>query len=96
MQVVTWKGGTHGIRVGKENAQKFFDKSWASIQVKIDGTFHAFGLSPTFWTTCPEFRGGPIPRWLKSKGLHKWPRGNPHRLILKPLDENRFELSVPR
>ena len=95
MQAVTWKGGTYGVRVGKENARRFFDGSWISIQVKIDGTFHAFRLSPTFWTTCPEFRGGPIPGWFRSKGLHEWPRGNPHHLILKPLGQNRFELSLP-
>ena len=92
MDARTWKGGTHGVRVGKKNALMFFDKSWANIEVKIDGTFHVFRLSPAFWTTCPEFRGEPIPEWLKTNGLDKWPKGNPHRLILKPLGRNRFQL----
>ena len=96
MEAATWKGATYGVRVGKENARRFFDRSWASIEVRIDGTFHLFRLSSTFWTTCPEFRDGPIPNWLKTNGLEKWPKGKPHRLTLKPLGENRFLLSLPR
>ena len=95
MEVRTWKGATYGVRVGNENARRFFDKSWANIEVKIDGEFHVFRLSPTFWTTCPEFRGGPIPNWLKTNKLDKWLRGKPHRLTLKPLGQNRFWLSLP-
>ncbi len=92
MLVSTWKGGTYGIRVGKENALRYFDKSWENIYVKIGGQFYTFNLSSTFWTTCPEFRGGHIPVWLRKNNLHTWPKGRPHRLILKPLDGNHFEL----
>jgi len=92
MEVSTWKGGTYGIQVGKENAQKYFNKSWNNIKVKIENQFYTFDLSKTFWTTCPEFRGGPIPSWLKNIGLDKWPKNQPHRLILNPLGGNSFEL----
>lgn len=94
MEARTWKGGTYGVRVGKENARRFFDKSWAKIEVKIDEKFHPFRLSPTFWTTCPEFRGEPIANWLKTNGLDTWPDRKPHRMILKPLGQNRFQLPL--
>jgi hypothetical protein len=93
MDVSTWKGGTLGIRVGSPNAQEHFRKSWKSISVKIGSEFHSFNLSPTFWTTCPEFRGGPIPNWLKQERLDRWQKGSPHTLKLRPLGGNKFELS---
>jgi len=95
MEVSTWKsGGTYGISVGKINAQKYFKKSWKNIKVKIENQFYTFKLSKTFWTTCPEFRGCPISIWLKNIGLDKWTKNQPHRLILKPLGNNRFELTL--
>jgi hypothetical protein len=92
----TWRGGTYGVRVGKQNARQYFDQSWASIQVKIGGEFHTFSLSKTFWTTCPEFRGGPLPKWFAHNGLTDWPEGRSYRLSLRPLGGNRFELIDPR
>ena len=92
MIVSAWLGGTYGIRVGKENAQKWFSKEWANIEVEIDGHFHTFSLTPTFWTTCPEFRGGIIHRWLEKQGLLSWPKRNPPKFELIPLDGNKFRL----
>ena len=92
MKVSTWKGGTYGIRVGKDNAQRYFSKSWNNIRVHIGSQFHVFKLSKTFWSTCPEFRGGTIPRWLIINGLDKWPKFQPHSLTLNPLGGNSFEL----
>lgn len=94
MIATTWRAATYGVRVGRENAQRFFARGWTLIEVKIEGQFHVFSLSPTFWTKCPEFRGGPLPGWFARHGLDTWPRGQPHRLVLTPLGENRFELSM--
>lgn len=92
MIVSAWKGATYGIRVRIKDAHKFFDKSWTHIEVEIDGVFYKFPLSPTFWSKCPEFRGGPIPNWLESQGLIPWPKGNPPKFELIPLGDNRFRL----
>ena len=94
MKVSTWKGGTYGVRVGRGNAREFFKQSWTTIQVRINGSFSVFQLSPTFWGTCPEFRGGPLPDWFRNNGIDKWPRGVPYALELAPLDCDRFELSL--
>lgn len=37
MIVSAWKGGTLGIRVGMQNACKFFDRSSKSVMIDIDG-----------------------------------------------------------
>jgi hypothetical protein len=47
----------------------------------------------TFWTTCPEFRGGPIHRWLKEQGVIPWPKRNPPKFELLLLKDNKFILN---
>ena len=92
MIVKAWEGGTYGIRVGKPNAREYFSQEWDHIEVEIDGVSRRFKLSKTFWTTCPEFRGGPIPNWLGSQGLVPSPKGNPPKFELIPLGYNKFRL----
>ena len=95
MIVSAWQGGTYGIRVGKENAQKWFQKDWTNIEVEIDGRKYKFDLSPAFWTTCPVFTGGPIPRWLEMHGHLSWPKRNPPKFELIVIEGNRFRLIEP-
>ena len=95
MIVSAWHGGTYGIHVGKENAQKWFSKKWTIMEVEIDGRTFTFDLSPTFWTSCPEFRGGPIPRWLEKHGRLGWPKRNPPKFELIVIEGNRFRLIEP-
>lgn len=96
MEVTTWKGGeSYGIRVGRTNAEIYFKKEWSDVDVKIGGKFYSFPLNLTFWTTCPEFRGGPIPKWLQERGLQRWKDQMPYILELKHLGNKRFELSEP-
>jgi hypothetical protein len=93
MEAKAWRGGTYGIRVGRENAERYFSKKWPNIEVDIDGQFHSFRLSGTFWATCPEFRGAVIRDWLTEQGLSPWPKGQPPEVELTPLGGNRFRLS---
>ena len=94
MRATGWKGGTYGVRVGQQNAAKFFRKNWSGIIVEIGGRPHYYALRSTFWTTCPEFRGAEIGDWLEANGLAPWRSGEPPDLELTPLGENRFKLSV--
>ncbi len=93
MKATGWKGSTYGIRVGKQNAEHYFDRRWKTIEVEIAGHFHSFSLADTFWTTCPEFRGVVIGQWLDDNGLIPWPKGKPPQVELTPLGGNRFRLS---
>lgn len=96
MEAKAWRGGTCGIRVGRQNAEKYFRRTWRNIEVDINGRFHSFKLSGTFWTTCPEVRGTVIEDWFKEQGLSPWPKGQPPNVELTPLGGNRFRLSVSK
>ncbi len=92
MFVSACKWATYGIRVRNQDVLRYFKGCWNSIEIEIDGEFYSFRLSSTFWTTCPEFRGRPIPDWLKEQGLIPWPKGNPPKFELAPLKDNIFRL----
>jgi hypothetical protein len=97
MQVSGWRNGaskhsTYGIRVGKPNREAYFDPSWSTIQVDIEGTWHEFELTNGFWNDCPEFRGRAIRQWLERNHLLSWSRQKPPRAHLLPVDSNRFRL----
>ena len=93
MKATVWRGGTYGIRVGRANARRYFQRDWNSIVLEIDGIEHTFPLTATFWTTCPEFRGKAIAQWLQQQGLVPWLKGHPPEVVLEPLGDNRFRLS---
>lgn len=95
MKCSAWKGGSYGVRVGRANAQQYFNKSWNGIEVNIGGIWHTFSLTTTFWSTCPEFRGKRIKAWLKTLGLIPWKPGRPPRLTLKHKKGKKFLLSYP-
>lgn len=95
MKATAWKGGSYGIRVGQSNAKSYFPKQWSNIDVSIAGQVHSFPLSPTFWTTCPEFRGASIEQWLRSHKLIPWPHRKPPQVTLTHLGPKRFRLSYP-
>lgn len=94
MIVSAWKGGTYGIRVGRANAYRYFNKEWSDIEVEIDGMYFSFALSSTFWSTCPEFRGKAITDWLHKNEMASWPKGQPHQFNLTPLNDNKFRLTL--
>ena len=89
-----WKAATYGIRVGKSSAREYFSRNWKDIHVEIDGQFHTFNLTRTFWTTCPEFRGAIIGDWLKRNRLASWPKGKPPKVELIPVKDNYFKLML--
>jgi hypothetical protein len=93
MKATGWKGAVYGIRVGRANAERFFDRNARTVHVEIDGQFHPFTLSGTFWTTCPELRGTVIGRWLQRHGLAPWPPRQPPQVEVMPLGSHHFRLS---
>lgn len=96
MGATTWKGGnSYGIRVGKENANRYFKKEWTDVKVKMGEKYYTFKLSETFWTTCPEIRGEPIKSWLQERGIHRWDENQPYILELVKVGYKKFKLLEP-
>jgi hypothetical protein len=94
MVATGWKGGTYGVRVGRENAARYFNRCWTDIQVLINGRYHEFALTSTFWTSCPEFRGEAIREWFLQEKIAPWPYRQTPKLIFAPLGGSRFSLSL--
>lgn len=100
MEASAWSGGNgvFGVRVGARNRHRYFDPSWTSIVVELDGHPHSFLLTSGFWRHCPEFRDSGahvIREWLEYHHAIDWPRGRPPRLELVPLGGGRFRLLQP-
>jgi hypothetical protein len=83
-----------GVRVGRENVERFFDKNWSVVLVEIEGDTIPVKITRTFWTTCPELRSRAIGVWMRKKGLVPWPGGRPPEMRLTPQGENRFRLDT--
>lgn len=92
MEVTAWKAATYGVRVGRANAESYFDKTWAFVEVELDGEIHRVKLSDAFWRKCPELRSAAIGRWLQKHRLAPWPKGRPPNLDLVLLGGQRFRL----
>jgi len=100
MRVKAWKSGTfekpstaYGIRIGKENRQRYFQQGWTSITIEIeDGAVIEALLTPGFWRECPEVRHPAFLDWFNSNDLIRWFAGRPPIFELKPVSEKRFKL----
>lgn len=101
MRVSAWKGGkfsagrrpTLGIRIGRKNVENHFDRSWNEVLVQLDGQAAKVGITPTFWSSCPELRSAAIGDWLRARKIAPWRTGRPPKLELTPLGGNHFRLS---
>ena len=79
-----WKGPTSGLRVDAESRRRvFLPLKGVLRRVRLLLPGHAVQpwctLSPTFWTSCPEFRSVEIGKWMAKRGDAPWPRRNPPR-----------------
>lgn len=85
IKVTAWSngGGTYGIRLAKTSVKKHFSPELQTVEVEVDGQRQVYRLRKTFWTTCPELRGGVIGQWLQQTGLAPWPKGEAPVLALE-------------
>ena len=79
-----WQGGTSGLHLDAESRRRvFLPLKGVLRRVRLVLPGHAVQpwctLSPTFWTTCPEFRSADIGKWMEMRGDKPWPLRNPPR-----------------
>lgn len=102
MVVSGWKSGEFltrravalGVRVGRENVERFFDKDWKVVLIKVDSETIPVNITKAFWNTYPELRSPAIGEWMRKKGLVPWPEGRPPEMQLIPSGGNRFRLEL--
>ena len=101
MRVVGWiygspnneSGAGYGIRISRDDRERYFDREWKAVTVDLDGQEEvAVNLSPSFWRSCIELRSKKIGAWMRREGLAPWPTGEPPELELQAQGEARFAL----
>jgi hypothetical protein len=94
MQVTAWAsgGGTFGLRIGKANRDRYFERAWDRVVVEFEGKPSELQITSGFWRACPEIRGKAVAEFFQKRGLISWPKGNPPSFELVPLAEKHFRL----
>jgi hypothetical protein len=87
-------GAGYGVRVQYDDRDRYFQRSWGSVEVVLDsGEAAEVSLSKTFWTTCPELKSSVIGRWMLDLGVIPWAKGKPPEFDLESAGDRRFRLA---
>jgi hypothetical protein len=87
-------GAGYGIRIKFCDRDRYFQRSWGSVDVVLDdGEIARASLPEKFWTTCPELKSSVIGRWMLRQGVVPWVKGKPPRSNLEPIGDRRFRLA---
>lgn len=96
-EVKTWQNGQpkktgagYGIRIAKNDYSIL--KNWKEIIV--EGNKILRNDETKFTEKCPEIRNKIIGKFLIENHLDKWKKGEPKKLILHNVGENKFELKL--
>ncbi|MEO7555001.1 MAG: hypothetical protein ABIV94_00175 [Acidimicrobiales bacterium] len=97
-----WHNGTapddpsgYGIRLTPRDRDTYFDPSWGSVIVEMDGTdATTVAIAPSFWRSCPELRSADIGRWFLDAQTAPWAKGSPPGIAVEFVAENRFAVRV--
>ncbi|HKF48497.1 MAG TPA: hypothetical protein VKB38_14130 [Terracidiphilus sp.] len=81
------------LRVGRQNAHRYFAPSAASIELQIDDLRIECFLPPEFWRGHPEIRDERLCSWLEFKQHQDQSAHAPITLALTPSGENSYRLA---
>ena len=88
----------YGLSISSEDRDVHFDRRWNTVIVEIpfpDSTIKAKVniAKKSFWDRpCGELIKLEIGRWLISQGHHRWPKGIPPKIELRPKGSGRFSI----
>jgi hypothetical protein len=103
MQVTAWNNGSHhvsgagyGIKIEIADRDRFFKREWKFIFLELEGHVSAIKINvdkASFWNeSCRELISAEIGKWLLDTGLAPWSKGNPPKLVMEHIADNRFLL----
>ena len=104
MIVIAWNNGAqsrtgsgYGFKVNDSDRDEFFKKEWTEILLEIEGEEEPAVVpiqKEGFWSEKgQELTSTVLGKWLRKNGLAPWPRLNPPRFVLDPVEDNRFRVS---
>ncbi|GLI45436.1 hypothetical protein [Methanoculleus bourgensis] len=87
-------GAGYGVRIPYDDRDRYFQRSWGSVEVVLDnGGVVDVSLPEKFWTTCPELKSAVIGRWMLKQRVIPWAKGKPPEFDLEPIGDRRFRLA---
>ena len=103
MRAEAWNNGQHhasgagyGIKVSPEDRDRYFLRSWTSVQLEVPGQGTPnVTLSDSFWRRCSELRCAALGRWLRETGKAPWPKGHPPTSVIEQLEGKTFRVEAP-
>ena len=104
MIVTVWNNGRHhesgagyGIKIRVEDRDCFFNSTWKTVILELEGYSYPVEVNidkPSFWNiSCRELIAKDIGVWLQQSGLAPWPKGEPPKLEMAFMKDNRFQVS---
>jgi hypothetical protein len=96
MRARGWHNGSgcFGVQIDGWDRDRHFDPAWPSVLIECTNARIEARLSPSFWRSCPELRGGELAKWMKANGLARWPGRYPPHFELRPTGHARFRLTL--
>lgn len=89
-------GGGYGVRIKKEDRERYFQNDWKTVFVRIGNTGCTAEINidkRSFWTkSCGELINKEIGKWLIMNKHALWEKRKPPKLNLLPIHEKHFEL----
>ena len=103
MKVTAWKNGKHkalntsyGLRITKEDRDRFFRKSWGSVFISLPGKKVETALNvkkASFWNdSCRQLIGREVKEWLVGNDYVPWPYRQPPKFQLIQKYDNHFQV----
>ena len=89
-------GSGYGINIPMKIRNKLFQKQWESVDIDLDGTVFNIPITDAFWRHCNEVRSKNIGKWLVKNNAHVWIKGNPTKLLIEHIRENKFKAFIKK
>ncbi|HUP84560.1 MAG TPA: hypothetical protein VM143_02730 [Acidimicrobiales bacterium] len=93
----------YGLKFFPHDRDKYFDPSWESITLSLDGGEAStelvdvdVPLSTSFWRSGRELRSAEVGQWLLRQEAAPWLKGSPPSIVVTQEDGNRFSARILR
>lgn len=93
----------YGLKFFAHDRDKYFDPTWESIVLVLDGGEAAaepseidLPLTTSFWRSCRELRSADVGQWLLRQEAAPWLKGSPPSVVVTQEDGNRFSARILR
>lgn len=90
-------GSGYGLWCSEQFRDEYLSRDWASIFFHLEGQEEPVELainSWAFWDTGRELRSGKVGKWLIAQGCGSWEKGQEPALVVTPLEQRHFALSL--